>query len=89
MGKNPEEKNSATPSPSVAAEEWKTTTHCAGRLAALKQLPVTKPNPMLGSDPPFPSLTVSYYPLANKHVTDVALEARLVYIPTWLAAFKI
>ena len=89
MGKNPEKKNSATPPPSVAAKERKTTTHDAGRLAALKQLPVAKPNPMLGSDPPFPSLTVSYYPLANKHVTDVALEARLVYIPTWLAAFKI
>ena len=72
MGKNPEKKNSATPPPSVAAKEWKTTTHDAGRLAALKQLPLTKPNPMLGSILRFPSLTVSYCTLANKHVTTDA-----------------
>ena len=62
-----------TPPPSVAAKEWKTTTYDAGRLAALKQLPLTKPNPMLGSILRFPSLTVSYCTLANKHVTTDAL----------------
>ena len=73
LGKNPEKKNSATPPPSVAAKEWKTTTHDAGRLAALKRRPVAKPNPMLGSILRFPGLTVSYCTLANKHVTIDAL----------------
>ena len=51
---------------------WRKTTQCAGCLAARKPLPAAKPNHMLGLYHPFPSLSVSYYTLANKDVTTDA-----------------